>query len=253
MDKNRLRDQTEIVRENPPACKSAVEGRQPSPGFCGLPREGFGLFRIEDRNRRRRAIIDTFHPPLSALGQELIESLAPGASEPLHAHLPRLDWPRGYQPFCTWLALSRESHGYQAGPQLNVGVHEDHIALRLGWDAAADAFGRFEFLCRHGELRDELFRLAAEQELLFRVYAAAPWPRGSERVFESSTDLVGSFDETHRRGVWWELGRRLELPEAMGLVCSPELGHVTAGLFSALLPVLDRIAGTSGEDKQVTP
>ena len=28
---------------------------------------------------------------------------------------------------CTWLALSREAHGYQAGPQLNVGVHADHV------------------------------------------------------------------------------------------------------------------------------
>ena len=100
-----------------------------TPNFSGLPESGFEVFSIEDREARRHAIIDTFHPCLKTLGEDLLSRLSPPEEErdpeetPLHIHLPRLDWPRGYQPFCTWLAISREAHGYQTGPQLNVGVH----------------------------------------------------------------------------------------------------------------------------------
>lgn len=213
------------------------------PKFDGLPRAAFELFEIRDREERRRQIVETIHPALAALGEDLLERLNPHAEQPLHAHLPRLDWPRGYQPFCTWLALSREAHGYQAGPQLNVGVHATYVALRLGWDTTADAFGRFEFLCRHGPLREELQRLAVDCDLAFRVYSSAPWPAGSHEVFRSATDASGSFDEVRRRGVWWELGRSHELPDAVDHVCSGELGREAAALFTALLPAYDRIAG----------
>lgn len=216
---------------------------EPKARFSGLPEGCFELFGIADREERRRAILEVIHPALALLAEDLLERLNPHAAEPLHSHLPRLDWPRGYQPFCTWLALSRESHGYQAGAQLNVGVHPDHVGLRLGWDTSADAFGRFEFLGRHGGLGDELRRVAADRDLAFRVFASAPWPRGSARVFESATDLRGSFDEVRRRGIWWELGRSHELPEALSHVSSPALGAETARLFLNLLPIYDRIAG----------
>jgi hypothetical protein len=211
--------------------------------FRGLPREGFEVFSIPGVDERRAAIIQTFHPQLGLLGEDLLERLNPEASEPLHAHLPRLDWPRDYQPFCTWLALSRDSHGYQTQAQLNVGVHADQVTVRLGWDTSAESFGRFEFLARHGDVGRELVRLAGESRLAFRVFAAAPWPRGSEMVFESSDDLAGSFDEVQRHGVWWELGRRHELPEELDLVCSPDLGREAGALLAALLPVYERIAG----------
>ena len=103
---------------------------EPPLRFEGLPAEGFRVFAIQDREERRRAIINAFHPALHELAEDLLERLGPSAAAPLHAHLPRLDWPRGYQPFGTWLALSREVQGYQAGPQLNVGIHADHVALR---------------------------------------------------------------------------------------------------------------------------
>lgn len=216
---------------------------EPDPRFGGLPREGFELFLIGNRDERRRRIVEAIHPALTLLGEDLVERLNPRAERPLHAHLPRLDWPRDYQPFCTWLALSRESQGYQAGAQLNVGVHADHVALRLGWDTAADAFGRFEFLCRHGGLGPELARVAQRHDLDLRVYAAAPWPAGSEEVFRSRDDLAGSFAEVRRRGVWWELGRVHALPAALDHVCSPALGREVGELFAALLPCYDRIAG----------
>ena len=110
--------------------------------------------------------------------------------------------------------------------------------------STADAFGRFEFLCRHGALGRELMRLAADHDLAFRVYAAAPWPRGSALVFESDGDMPGSFREVHDRGVWWELGRRHPFPGAMGLACSPDLGKEALAVFDALLPVYERIAGS---------
>jgi hypothetical protein len=213
------------------------------PGFPGLPEEGFRLFALPSRQERRRAIIEVIHPRLEALGEDLVHRLSDRAAAPLHAHLPRLDWPRDYQPFCTWLALSRDSHGYQSGPQLNVGVHADHVAARLGWDTASDAFGRFEFLCRHGELGDDLVRLAAAEGLRFRVYPAGCWPEGARPVFESAADLRGSLDELHHRGVWWELGRRYELPAEKRLACSPEFGEVCAQVFETLLPYYDRVLG----------
>jgi hypothetical protein len=213
---------------------------RPAARFQGLPAEGFAVFDVREREERRRAIVEAFHPGLRLLGEDLVEGLGPPA---LHAHLPRLDWPKGYQPFCTWLALSRQAHGYQGHAQLNVGVHRDHVGLRLGWDASADLFGRFEFLCRHGHLGDAMADLAQAEGLAFRVYAAAPWPEGSRLVFTSPSDWGGAFDEVRRRGVWFELGTRLELPGALGLVTSPALGEEAARVFALLRPLHERIAG----------
>lgn len=217
------------------------------PEFRGLPREGFDTFGLPRAEQRRRAIIETIHPSLEALGQDLLHSLNRRAAEPLHRHLPRLDWPRDYEPFCTWLALSRESHGYQAGPQLNVGVHPDHVAVRLGWDAGADAFGRFEFLCRHGDLGDELVQIAARQCLRFRVYTVEPWPAGSKCIFDSADDLRGSLDELRTQGLWWEVGKRYEVPQQLDLVCSAALGPEAERILGALLPAYDRIVGHAVE------
>ena len=215
----------------------------PEARFEGLPAAGFDLFGLQGREERRRAIIETIHPALAELGRDLLEHLNPRATKPLHSALPRLDWPRGYQPFCTWLALSREAQGYQGGAQLNVGVHRDHVALRLGWDCAADAFGRFEFLSLYGPLKTTLVEFAGQHGLLFRVYAAAAWPEGSRLVFSSDSEIAGSFAEVTRHGVWWEIGRRHELPAALDHVTSRALGTETAELFEAMLPIYERIAG----------
>ena len=147
--------------------------------FDGLPEAGFDLFELDDRDERRHEIVRTIHPALALLGEDLVERLNSRAEQPLHPHLPRLDWPRDYQPFCTWLALSTEAHGYQAGPQLNVGVHRDYVAVRLGWDTSAPAFGRFEFLASVGDLGQTLRDLVPPDDLRFRVYAASPWPEAS--------------------------------------------------------------------------
>lgn len=217
----------------------------PRPEFDGLPERGFDVFAIEARDARRRAIIETFHPPLEALGTDLVARLGPRADRPLHAHLPRLDWPRTYEPFATWLALSHHAQGYQDGPQLNVGVHADHVAVRLGWDTGAATFGRFEFLCRHGGLGEELVEVAREAGLRFRVYAAARWPEGSRCVLESDGPTGPTFDEVRRRGVWWELGRRLELPDELATVASPALGTLAGEIFERLLPSYERVVGES--------
>ncbi len=216
---------------------------RPRARFPGLSAEAFEAFAIPEREQRRRAILAGFHPALKLLGDDLLEILGPLTVSPLHAHLPRLNWPAGYQPFCTWLALSHEGHGYQASAQLNVGVHRDHVAVRLAWDAQAAGFGRFEFLCRHGGLGETLAGVAREQGLAFRVYAAAPWPEGSRRVFESVDDWVGSFQEVRRRGVWWEIGVRHELPGILESLSGSWLAEEAARVFVALLPLLDRIVG----------
>jgi hypothetical protein len=218
-----------------------------APKFQGLPEQGFETFALLDRVTRRKAIIETIHPALEALGEDLLARLSSRAAEPLHAHLPRLDWPRNYEPFCTWLALSRQAQGYQSGPQLNLGVHADHVTARLGWDTSSDWFARFEFLCRQPDVGEALLDVAVEQDLRFRVYASAPWPRGSRCVIETASDLPATFAEARRRGVWWELGRRYPIPGALGLVCSAGFGREIASIFTALLPVYDRIAGENGE------
>lgn len=214
--------------------------------FRGLPEDGYHVFSIRDRAERRRAIIDTFHPALEALGEDLVARLD-RPEKHLHSHLPRLDWPKGYQPFCTWLALSRHTQGYQDGPQLNVGVHRDHVAVRLGWDTNADAFGRFEFLCLYGGAGRELTSAARETDLQFRVYGAVPWPEGSELVFESDCDIRSSFAILGQRGVWWEVGRRYEVAEKRELLGSPEFEREVLEVFRALLPVHDRVVGEDRE------
>lgn len=205
------------------------------PKFRGLPEDAFGVFEIQDLIGRRSAILSRIHPALSDLGEDLVRRLSPETDHALHAHLPRLDWPKGYQPFCTWLALSSHAQGYQAGPQLNVGVHVDHVAIRLGWDVKASEFGRFEFRCRVGSLAPILLAVAQGENLKFRVFASAPWPKGSIVVFESDDDLTGSFAEVQRRGVWWEIGRRYDLPETLPLATSPGLGDEAFAVFRALL------------------
>jgi hypothetical protein len=209
--------------------------------FRGLPASGFEAFGIRDRDERRGAIVDAFHAPLQALADDLVPELNARAREPLHAHLPRLDWPRGYQPFCTWLALSRLAHGYQAGAQLNLGVHADHVAIRLAWDTAADRYGRFEFLCLHGGLGPLLAEVAREHDLRFRLYVSTPWPEGARLAFESGDDWRAALAEARRHGNWLELGVRHDLPEALPLVTEPALEAETRRVFEALLPLYDRI------------
>ena len=85
--------------------------------------------------------------------------------------------------------------------------------------------------------------VAAELDLQFRVFASAPWPRGSDCVFASATDLRGSLDEIARRGVWWEVGRRHEVPGELDHLCSPEFGVEAAEVLEGLLPIYERIAG----------
>ena len=211
--------------------------------FYGLPEDGFGLFAIPDRQIRRLRILERIHPCLERLGDDLTGALAARAGREFHLHLPRLNWPRDYEPFCTWVAVSHRSQGYQAGPQLNVGVHADHVSVRLGWDTSAAAFGRFEFLCRIGGMDRILQQIAVEADLRFRVYASEPWPVGSRMVFESPTDIDGAFKELRRHGVWWEVGRRYDLPECRDLVTSPMLGEEALTVLSALLPAHDRIEG----------
>ena len=213
----------------------------PPPKFPGLRLEDFDVFAIREREPRRRAIIEAFHPALKLLADDLLLVLNETPAPTFHAHLPRLDWPKGYVPFCTWLALSRLPHGYQAGPQLNVGVHADFVAARLAWDTSADAFGRFEFRCRVAKLGEVLAETAASADLSFRVYAAAPWPVGSRCVFTSETDWDEAFVEAARRGVWWELGRRWDLPSSFDLVGTPAWSGAVADVLLALRPLYDRI------------
>jgi hypothetical protein len=61
-------------------------------------------------------------------------------------------------------------------------------------------------------------------------------PVGSRCVFESATDWDQAFIEVARRGVWWELGRRWDLPDAFDLVTAPEWSGKVGDVFEALAP-----------------
>ena len=214
---------------------------RPPPRFPGFRRADFDVFAIREREPRRRAIIEAFHPGLKLLADDLLLPLNEGSETVFHAHVPQLNWPKGYAPFCTWLALSRLPHGYQAGPQLNVGVHASFVAARLAWDTSADAFGRFEFRARMAGLGTALSETASSGGLTFRVYAAAAWPEGSRCVFSSETDWDQAFVEVARRGVWWELGRRWELPASFELIETPAWSDAVADVLLALRSLYDRI------------
>jgi hypothetical protein len=213
----------------------------PPPRFPGFRPEVFEVFGVRDRESRRHAIIEAFHPGLKLLAADVLLRLNDGAGAPFHAHVPRLDWPKGYVPFCTWLSLSRLPHGYQSGPQLNVGIHADFVAARLAWDTSADAFGRFEFRCRMAGLGEALAEAAATSGLAFSVFAAAPWPEGSRCVFTSESEWDEAFAEVKRRGVWWELGRRWDLPASLDLVGTPAWSDAVAEVLLALRPLYERI------------
>ena len=60
-------------------------------------------------------------------------------------------------------------------------------------------------------------------------------------VFESATDWDGAFLEVARRGVWWELGRRWELPASFELVTTPAWSDAVADVCVALAPLYGRI------------
>jgi uncharacterized protein YktB (UPF0637 family) len=216
--------------------------------FEGFDAADFEVFSIAHREERRRAILDAFHPALEALGKEAVRRFGPREHGSLHPHLPQLNWPPGYQPFCTWLALSFEAHGYLDGPQLNLGVHADHVAVRLGWDTRPAAFGRFEFLSRHGGLDRTLRELCETASMRLRVYATARWPQGSRLTFESADDVAGSFDEVARRGVWWEIGRRYDLEKEAARLAAPAFGEEALETFEALMPLYERIVGHAYRD-----
>ena len=205
-------------------------------GFEGLPIEGFSCFGIPEAEKRRKAIIETFHAPLERLSEDLLPALKSAAGCELYAHLPRLNWPAGYRPFCTWLAISTRAQGYQMASQLNFGIHHDYVAARLSWDVRQDAFGRFEFLCRLGRAGRRLLQTIGEENLKIRVYAAAPWPEGSREVFVATEDLAGSFEAVRRNGVWWEIGLKLPLKENSKTIGSAVLGEEVERVFRVLLP-----------------
>ena len=143
------------------------------------------------------------HPKLAALGEDILADFRRRGIEGLHPHLPQLNWPRGYQPFCTWLALSNQPHRYQDLAQLNVGVHEPFVAVRLGFDTSGYAFGRLLFLISHGDLEETFTRIAEPAQLRCRVYRSAPWPEGSRAIYDSGDDFARGVRIAEREAANW--------------------------------------------------
>jgi hypothetical protein len=122
-------------------------------------------------------------------------------------------------------------------------MHRDYVAVRLGWDTSVPSFGRFEFLCRYRGIGDLLRETAKAHDLQFRVYAPAPWPVGSEMVFVSKSDLEGAFADVRRHGIWFEIGRRYDLPLHDKLIGSAMFKEHVAEVLVSLMPVYLRAAG----------
>jgi len=212
--------------------------------FPGFKPGDFEPFRIPDRHHRREEIIRLLHPKLGALGEDILSDFRRRGIEGLHPHLPHLNWPPGYEPFCTWLALSTQPHRYQQLAQLNVGVHEPYVSVRLGFDTAGEAFGRFLFLMSHSDLPGVLARIAVPAGLRCRVFRRAPWPEGSRAVFDSGEDFLRGVQAAEREnGNWFEVGKiftRQDQGEALG---KPEFAATATGILLTLYPVFRRLAG----------
>ena len=212
--------------------------------FPGFVPEDFTVFRIPDRARRREEILRQVHPKLAALGEDVLSDFRRRGIEGLFPHLPQLNWPPGYQPFCTWLALSTQPHRYQELAQLNVGVHEPFVAVRLGFDTSGFAFGRLLFLISHGDFKEVLARIAVPAGLRCRVYRRVPWPEGSKALFDSGEDFlkgvqVAEKEEAH----WFEIGKTFTRDGNEEELSRPEFAESAARIFLTLYPIFRRLAG----------
>jgi Protein of unknown function (DUF1054) len=212
--------------------------------FPGFDPEDFETFRVPDRHLRREEILRVVHPKLQALGEDILSHFRKRGIEGLHPHLPHLNWPPGYQPFCTWLAFSTQPHRYQQLAQLNVGVHEPFVSVRLGFDTAGEGFGRFLFLMSHGDLPQVLARVAVPAGLRCRVYRRAPWPEGSRAVFDSGDDFLrGALAAEREGGNWFEVGRIFTRRDNGKELAEPEFAAAAAEILLTLYPVFRRLAG----------
>jgi hypothetical protein len=212
--------------------------------FPGFAPEDFETFRIHDRHERREEILRLIHPKLAALGADLLADFRRRGVEGLHAHLPHLSWPPGYQPFCTWLALSSQPHRYQQLAQLNVGVHGPYVSVRLGFDTAGESFGRFLFLMSHGDLHGILARIAVPAGLRCRVYRRAPWPEGSRAIFDSGGDFLrGVRTAEQEGGNWFEVGRIFTRRDHGQDLAKPEFAATAARILVTLYPIFRRLTG----------
>jgi hypothetical protein len=212
--------------------------------FPGFAPEDFACFLVPDHHRRREEILRILHPKLALLGEELLADFRRRGIEGLHAHLPQLNWPPGYHPFCTWLALSAQPHRYQQLAQLNVGVHEPYVSVRLGFDTAGESFGRFLFLMSHGDLSQVLSRVAVPAGLRCRVYRKAPWPEGSRAIFDSGDDFLRGVRAAEREGGnWFEVGKIFSRRDHGEELAKSEFATVAAGILMTLYPVFRRLAG----------
>jgi hypothetical protein len=212
--------------------------------FPGFFPEDFAAFRIADRGRRREEILRLLHPKLAALGEDILADFRRRGIEGLHPHLPQLNWPPGYQPFCTWLALSSHPHRYQQLAQLNVGIHEPYVSVRLGFDTAGEGFGRFLFLMSHGDLPRVLDRIAIPAGLRCRVYRTAPWPEGSRAVFDSGEDFLRGVQAAERAGGnWLEVGKIFTRRDCGAALASADFAATAAGILLTLYPIFRRLVG----------
>jgi hypothetical protein len=212
--------------------------------FPGFAPEDFRVFHIPDRADRRQEILRVFHPKLAALGEDILADFRRRGIEGLHPHLPHLNWPPGYQPFCTWLALSTQPHRYQDMAQLNVGVHEPFVSVRLGFDTSGSAFGRFLFLMTHGDLPATLERVVVPAGLRCRVYRRVPWPEGSRALFDTGHDfLQGIRAAEEGKADWLEIGKVLTRESAGEELARPEFAATATSVLLTLYPVFRRLAG----------
>ena len=212
--------------------------------FPGFTPEDFTVFGDPDRARRREAILRLLHPKLAALGEDILGDFRRRGIEGLHPHLPQLSWPPGYQPYCTWLALSTQPHRYQDLAQLNVGVHEPFVSIRLGFDTSGFAFGRLLFLISHGDLKEVLARIAVPAGLRCRVYRRAPWPEGSRAIFDSGEDFLKGVQIAERESAhWFEVGKIFTRESAQAELVRPDFAATAARILLILYPAFRRLAG----------
>lgn len=97
----------------------------------GIGPEEFGIFAIDDPDRRAAALEARVQPKLASLGEEIVEGLSRVAGRALHPHCPRVRHRRGTAPGELLVGFSESQRGLGGLPFLALAVSLGQLHARV--------------------------------------------------------------------------------------------------------------------------